>query len=201
MRSPLAASAALLAAVGCATPSKPATPAPPKPAPVEVTSTGTPGQATAVRSQTLNATVRSVDVAGRAVTLDWQDGGSGTFKVGPEVQQFDDLYAGDPVRIDLEQQLLLEVQPPGTASVPLTVAEKRAGAAAAGIASTGIQATVTVTKVDVPARLVTFVDPAGATYEVKAGPGLRIEALRAGDRLLATYVQAVAVRLEKAAKP
>jgi Cu/Ag efflux protein CusF len=197
VRSPLAAASAALLAAACATSSKPAA----KPAPIEVTSTGTPGQASAVRSQTLNATVRSVDVAGRSVTLDWQDGGTGTFQVGPQVKQFDDLFAGDAVRIDVEEQLLLELQPPGAASVPYTVTGTGAAAAApTGVGATGIQVTVAVTKVDVTARLVTFVDPAGASYDVKAGPALRIEALKPGDRLLATYVQAVAVGYEKTTK-
>ncbi len=194
MRSPLAAASTALLAVACAT-SKPAPP-PAKAAPVEVTSTGTPGQASAVRSRKLTGTVRTLDPVARVVTLDWQDGGSGTFTVGPEVKRFDEVYAGDVVRIDVEQQLLLEVQAPGTPDVPLTLAGSGASAPA-GVRSTGVQATVTVTKVDLASRVVTFVDPAGASYEVKAGPGLRIERLKAGDRLLATYLEAVAVQLEK----
>jgi hypothetical protein len=35
---------------------------------------------------------------------------------------------------------------------------------------------------------------------VKAGPDVKLEKLKVGDRLLATYVEAVAVRLEKPAK-
>ncbi len=62
--------------------------------------------------------------------------------------------------------------------------------------------TVTVTSVDLSTRIVRFADPAGATYDVKAGPGLQLERLKAGDRLLATYLQAVALRLEQvAARP
>ncbi len=194
MRLPLTPVSAALLLAACAT-SPPR--GPDKPAAVEVTSTGTPGEATAVRRQTLTATVKSVDVAGRAVTLEWDGGKTGTFQVAPEVTRFDDMYAGDAVRIEVEQQLRLEVQPAGSAAVPVTVAGGTQAMAGGMLTSTGVQATVTVTAVDLASRIVKFQDPAGATYEVKAGPGLRIEKLRVGDRLLATYVEARAVRLEK----
>jgi len=209
VRSPLAAASAALLVAACAT-SKPA-PAPAAPperhtpvkaAPVEVTSTGTPGQAVAVRAERMLGTVRSVDLAERSVMLEWKGGGIVTFGIGPEVKLLDELSAGDAILIDVEQQLLLEVQQPGTENVPFTASGTRAVDAPNGIGSSGIQTTVTVTKVDLSTRLVRFADPAGATYDVKAGPGLQLEKLKAGDRLLATYVQAVALRLEKvAAKP
>jgi hypothetical protein len=201
-RSPLALASAALFAAGCATPSQPSAEKDPA---VEVQSTGTPGVATAVRRQSMTATVKSVDVAGRAVSLEWQGGQTGTFKVGPEVKRFDEIFAGDAVQIEVEQQLRLEVQLPGAASVPFTVAGTAGragpGAAPGGAAVAGLQVTVTVATVDFATRLVMLKDPAGAKYEVKAGPGLHIEKLQVGDRFLATYVEAMAVRLEKPAKP
>jgi hypothetical protein len=201
MRSPLALASAALIAVACATPSPP--PAE-KPAAVEMQPTGTPGEATAVRLQRMTATVRSVDVAGRAVTLEWAGGQSGTFKVGPEVKRFDEIFAGDVVQIEVEQQLELQLQVPGSASVPFTVVGGAGRAsplsAPGGAMVAGVQATVTVAAVDLARRMVTFLDPAGATYDLRAGPGLRIEKLNVGDRFLATYVEALAVRLEKAAR-
>ena len=198
----LAASAALLAAA-CATSSPP--PAPPTPyamektGRVEVISTGTPGQAVATRTERMLGTVRSVDLAARSVTLEWMGGGIVAFKIGPEVKLFDTMSPGDAVLIDIEQQLRLEIQQPGTKSVPLTASGNRAADAPNGIGASGVQATLTVTKVDLGTRIVTLADPGGATYGVKAGPGLRIEELKAGDRLLATYSHAVAVRVDKAA--
>jgi hypothetical protein len=35
---------------------------------------------------------------------------------------------------------------------------------------------------------------------VKAGPKIQLEKLKVGDRLLATYVEAVAIKLEKPTK-
>jgi hypothetical protein len=209
VRTQLAASAVLLA-VACATSGPPPAPSPsPDPyalakpgAPVEVTSAGVPGQAEAVRAERKLGTVRSVDLAARSVKLEWMGGGLVTFTVGPELKLLETMSPGDSVLVDVEQRLLLEVQPPGAESVPYTVSGTRAAYAPGGLGESGVRATVTVTRVDLGTRIVTFADPTGAKYDVKAGPGLRIEQLKAGDRLLATYAQAIAVRIEKApAKP
>ena len=210
MRSPLAAASAALLSAACATSSPPpaaaAQAAPPseKAGPLEVASTGVTGQASAVRTQTVTATVKSVDVAGRTVTLEWQGGQMATVPVSPEMKRFDELYVGDVVQATMQQELLLQYQSPGSANVPFTVTGGAARASEAsapgGVAAAGVQATVTVTAVDLAARKVTFQDPAGAIYSVKAGPGLRIEKLKAGDRLLATYLEAAALRLEKPPK-
>jgi hypothetical protein len=142
-------------------------------------------------------------VSARTVTLEWAGGQTGTFKVRPEVTRFDEIVAGDVVQIDVEQQLRLEYQPPGIASVPYTVGGSGQGTVAmagGSISSTAIESTVTVTAIDRDRRRVRFQDPAGATYEVTAGTGVELEKLKVGDRLLATYVEATAVRLEKPAR-
>lgn len=198
---PIAAASAVLLSLA-AVPSSPR--AAGASAPVEVKSTGVPGEATAVRTESLTATVKAVDAAARVVTLEWKGGQTASFKVRPEVTRFDQIAPGDAVEIDVQQQLRLEYQPPGTPSVPFTVAEGAGTGTTfmpAGIVTgTGMQATVTITAIDRKRRIVKFKDPAGATYGVKAGPGLKIEKLKVGDRLLATYVEATAVKLEKGAK-
>jgi hypothetical protein len=167
-----------------------------------MTSTGVPGQAVAVRAERMLGTVTSVNRAAPSVTLAMMGGATVAFTVGPELKLLDEVSAGDAVLVDVEQQLRLELQEPGTESVPLTVSGTRAADAPNGIGASGVRATLTVAKVDLGTRIVTLTDPAGTTYAVKAGPGLRIEPLKTGDRFLATYAQAVAIRLEKApAKP
>jgi hypothetical protein len=59
---------------------------------------------------------------------------------------------------------------------------------------------VTVTAIDPAKRLVSFTGPGGNVFQVKAGPKVQLEKLKVGDRLLATYVEAVAIKLEKAKK-
>lgn len=201
MRIPLVASSVVLLFAACAT-DKSQTATPAQPAAVEVNATGTPGQAVATRSRKLSATVESVDAATRSLTLKGPDGVAETIKVPPEVKRFDEIAAGDTVEVELEQGLLLEYQPAGTDTVePQAVVagasappSKAPGVAVAG----GVTATVTVTAIDAKTRVVSLQGPRGNVHQVKAGPQIQLEKLKVGDRLLATYVEAVAVRLQKA---
>jgi hypothetical protein len=179
-------------------------PAPAAKAPVEMNPTGTPGKAAATRSAQVTATIKAIDVAARSLTLQNQAGETETFKVGPQVQRFAEFAVGDVIVVDYEQGLALEFQPAGSETVAPTAvaAGGRAGKdqAPGAAAAAGVQATVNVTAIDVAKRLVTFQGPGGNVYQVKAGPKVQIEKLKVGDRLLATYVESVAVKLEKPKK-
>jgi hypothetical protein len=172
--------------------------------PVEVQNTGTPGQAAAVRTQKVTAKVTAVDQANRTVTLQAKGGQPQTFTVGPEVKRLNEVAVGDSVVVEYQEGLMLQYQPAGSGDVAPTavVAEQRAGQdqAPGGAKGAGVQATVTVTAIDMKNRVVVFQGPAGNVYQVKAGPNIHLEKLKVGDKLLATYVQAVAVNLKKAAK-
>jgi Cu/Ag efflux protein CusF len=171
---------------------------------VEMKASNVPGKATAKRVATTTATVKAVDVAARTVTLQNAAGETATLKVGPEVKRLAEFAPGDTIQIQVEQDLVLEYQSAGTPAVPPTgvVAADRADATQApgGVVAAGVQATVTITAIDAPNRFVVFQGPGGTLYQVKAGPKVKLEKLKVGDRLLATYVEAVAVSLEKPAK-
>lgn len=188
----LAACAATPAAKPQAAPSGP----PILPTGLEVRATGTPGQAAATKYKQLGAKVKAVDVAARTVTLETSEGQLEALQVGPEVNDLASIGVGDVIHVEFKQGLVLEYQPPGAAVVPLqtsTVASPAAGALAAGV-----QATVTITAIDAATRTVTFKGPRGNRYQVTAGPRIPLEKLKVGDLLLATYVEAVAVGVEKA---
>jgi hypothetical protein len=172
--------------------------------PLEVQSTGTPGEASATRSQKLTATVLAVDTASRKLTVQREDGSSETINVPPAVKRLDEIAAGDKIEVDVQEGILFQYQPPGSAFVEPAVAvgAARAGAteAPAGAVAGAIQSTVTIIGVDTKSRIVQFQDPDGNKYEVKAGPKLAIEKLKVGDRLLATYAATVAISLDKKPK-
>jgi hypothetical protein len=197
----LALSSAAFLAVACATASPP--PAATAPAPVEVKSTGTPGEAAAVRTARFAAQVKAVDKSARTLTIVEKDGKVETVKVPPELKRFDEIAAGDTIQIEVQQGLLLEYQPAGTEAVTPTAAivggRADASSAPGGAVAAGVHGTVTITALDPKTRFVTFQDSHGEKYTVKAGPGLSIEKLKVGDRLLATYVETVALQVEKAA--
>lgn len=179
-------------------------PAPAGKEPIEMKASGTPGKATAKRTARVTATVQAVDVAGRTLTLQNAKGETQTFKVGPQVERLAEVAVGDVIAVEYQQGLALEFQPAGSETVPPTAVAtgERAGKdqAPGGAVAAGVQATVTVTAIDLAKRLVSFQGPAGNVYQVKAGPEIKLEKLKVGDRLLATYVEAVAVELEKPKK-
>jgi hypothetical protein len=176
----------------------------PAAAPVEVDNSGTPGKATAKRTATAIATITAIDAAARTVTLKAKSGEAQTFRVGPEVKRFDEFAVGDVIKIEYVQGLALEFQPAGSENVPATAIATGARAdkdqAPGAAVAAGVRGTVTVTKIDNAKRLVSFEGPGGNVYQVKAGPKVQLEKLKVGDKLLATYVEAVAIRLEKAKK-
>ena len=197
--------AALLVSSGARAQTPPET-APPMPSrgPVEVKPTGTPGKVEAKRSMRITATVYAVDPERRIVTLQNDLGGIETMKVGPEVKRLQDFRVGDTVVIDYDQGLVLEFQPAGTEFVPPTavaVGERAGGGSAeVGARAMGVKGTVTVVAINAKRRVVTLQSPGEKLYKVKAAPGIQLEKLKVGDKLLATYVEAVAIRLERAKK-
>jgi hypothetical protein len=163
---------------------------------------GTPGKAVATRTMKVTASVYAIDPERRIVTLQNEMGGTETFKVGPDVKRLDQISPGDTVVLDYVQGLALEFQPVGSDFVPPTEVPAAApadkGQSQVAAAAMGVKGTVTITQVNVKKRLVSMRTPGGNVFRVKAGPQVQIEKLKVGDRLLATYQEAVAVNLEKA---
>jgi hypothetical protein len=180
-----------------------AIPRPPAAAPgsIEVNA-GAPGTASATRLAVDTATILGVDVPGRIITLKRRSGEVQSFKVGPEVTRLSEFAVGDVIRLEYQQGLVLEFQPEGAATVApesgATTGRSGRDQLPAAVVNAGIQATVKVTAIDAAGRLVSFQAPGGAIYQVKAGPGVQLEKLKVGDRLLATYVENVAIKLERA---
>ncbi len=190
---------ALLVLGACAS-SKPA-----GPPPIEVQSTGIPGKAAATAVHRVTATVLAVDTAARRLTLKEQDGSTETIAVPPEVKRFDEIAAGDTIEIEIQEGLLFEYQPAGSAFVPprAVVAGARTDPSQPPGAALGaaVQSTVMITGIDLDTRIVQFQDPDGNKNQVKAGPNISIEKLAVGDRLLATYAATVAIAIDRKAAP
>jgi hypothetical protein len=196
--------AAMAFAAGALAVEKAAAGDPAKPAPMEMKATGTPGKVVGGRTQTITATVKAVDVANRTLTLQGPKGEPQTFKVGEKVKRLGEIAAGDQIVVKYEQGLLLEWQMPGEPPVApageAVAARAGAGEPPGATAAAGIQATVTITAIDMANRMVVFKGPMGNLYQVKAGPKVQLDRAKVGDQFLATYVETVAVSVEKAKK-
>jgi hypothetical protein len=193
-----AAAVVLAATVGAAQDSGQAT------GPMEMKSTGTPGKVAASRGFKVTATVKALDLNSREVTLEEAHGKTETIKVGPEVRNLEQVHVGDKVVVKYVQGLMMQMQTPGEAPVEPEAAVAAGRAApgeqpGAGIAAT-VRATVTITAIDMKNRMVVFEGPQGNLYQVKAGPEVHLEKAKVGDKLVATYTEAMAITVEPAKK-
>lgn len=191
-----ALTAALLLLAACATSGPPPSGPPVFPQDLQVKATGTPGQAAATRYTRVGAKVTAVDRVARTLTVETGDGGTETIRVAAEMADLEAFGVGDVLHVEYEQGLTLDAQAEGSETVPLQIAT--AVTVPGGVSSAVVRATVTVTAIDLATRSVEFKGPRGNLYRVTAGPKVTLERLQVGDRLLATYAEAFAVRLEKA---
>src|SRR3954464_303744 len=79
--------------------------------PIEVQSTGTPGEAAATRSQKLTATVLAADTASRRRTVRRGGGRGERITVRPAVKRLDEIAAGDRIEVDVQEGVLFQYQP------------------------------------------------------------------------------------------
>ena len=139
-------------------------------------------------------TIQAVDAQKRLLTLTDSGGGVETIAVGPAVQKFNELKVGDKVAVRYFEPMLASVRPadqPAPAPDPAAAGEKPAGP------SLDVNASVTVTAVDVKAPSLTVQTDDGQTLKFQGGDKKIVEALKAGDKLAISYMRAVAFKIDK----
>jgi hypothetical protein len=153
---------------------------------------------------TIRATVEAIDYQSREVTLRGPRGNAITFTADERVRRLNEIRAGDEVVADYYVSLATELREPTAEEKesPLTVV---AGAAKAppslppGVGGVSqIRAVVTVVGIDRPAQTVVVRGPLGRYAAVRVADAARLEKLRLGDTVVATYTEAVAISVEKA---
>ena len=169
--------------------------------PMEMQRAG-PGQATSRQVEKMRAKVTAIDPATRQITLQGPKGKTETFKVSPVVKRLEEIQVGDDVNVKYERGLALQFQQPTEKDLEPSVSgvAERAGpeAAPAGTATMQVRSTVTVTAVDQKKRIVVLEGPGGNLYKVKAGPDIKLQKVKAGQKFYAVYTESLAVSIEKA---
>jgi hypothetical protein len=165
---------------------------------VQVDRTDEPGVLSGTLSETIDARVRSVDLAKRQVTLSAGDRVQ-VMNVGPEVKNLEKLDRSDRVRIRVKAGLVLRTLAAGEKDVAPVVSKELKdtgrGEVLSGTEVVRTRESMRVTAVDPSARLLTLVGTDGRTYPVKAGPAVALDAIKVGDRFTATYSAAMAVEM------
>lgn len=159
------------------------------------------GQGVVAQTQ-VKATVTKINHQTRETTVKTEDGRELTFVVDPAVKNLAQVNVGDVVVATYTEALAYEVKKGGTADATQTVAGGSAekGKMPAAAIANQVTVTVKITAIDPKAPSVTFTGPAGNSRTVKVRDPKRLEGVSVGDTVVLTYTEALAVKVDKAAK-
>jgi hypothetical protein len=141
-----------------------------------------------------------VNRAKRLVTLEGPEGSKVTFKVSRSAN-LASLKAGQPFVAHFFESVHIRRKRPGevlaTVSIKEGIVPATPGETPGGVIHTKRKVVLTVTAIDPKDRTVTVKDPDGNEETVKVGNARYLRHIKAGDDLVVTVRQAVAISLDK----
>lgn len=160
---------------------------------------GVPG-GTFTRTTTITGNVTAVDAKRRLVTLDLPDNTKATVECGPEVANFNQIRAGDPLKATVTDQVKVFM---ATAAMPTesgsaTVARAPIGAKPSAVVSGTFQTTATVTAIDPASRRATLQFEDGSSANVRVRDDVDLSQRQVGDKVVIRITETVAISVGKA---
>lgn len=147
-----------------------------------------------------SATVEKVDIKKRELSLKDEQGNTFMVEVPESVSRFENIKKGDKVDIDYYESVALSLKKPEKGEKPSAsetmISGRAAGNLPGGMMGRKITATAMVTKVDVANNKVSIKAPDGKMDTITVSdPGLQSDLgkLKKGDRINATYTEAMAI--------
>jgi hypothetical protein len=156
---------------------------------------------------TVTAAVEAIDHAKREVTLKGPLGNCVTFAVDSAVKRLDEVSVGDFVTADYYVSIAAELRKPTAAEakepfVFLDAAGKRpAGASPAAGGLRRFKVVTTIEGLDRPTQTITVKGPLGNLVTARVADPSNFPKLRIGETIVVTYTEALAISLEKTARP
>jgi hypothetical protein len=152
---------------------------------------------------TATATVQSVDLQTRRVTLIGKGGKAYTFIAGPEVRNLDRVAVGDTVKVKYTESLALAVKRSDGAKPELSGSESveraKPGQKPGGVATTVVAVSAKIVDIDRTANRVTLVGPEGNERVLLVQDPKNLEGVQVGDMVHATYTESVGISVEPVA--
>ena len=162
-----------------------------------------PGVAGAAQTIKATATITAIDAANRTVTLKNNEGREVVITAGPEVKNFAQMKVGDQVNIEYVEALTLELKKGSTAQVARTdqtMGETaKPGERPAAVGGRQVTVMAEVVALDPKMQVVTLRGPQ-RTVDLKVADPEQFKRVAVGDRVEATYTEAVAIAVEPARK-
>lgn len=148
---------------------------------------------------TKTLSITAIDHDSRIVTLTDKDGTSTDIVCGPEVQRFDALKIGDKVTFRYYESLVSAITKPGAAAPAATSGVTRTpGTKPGGTIAQQLTATVVIQSIDPKTPSVTVKTDDGRTVSFAVGDKKYLQDFKAGDTVILTYTQALAISVEPA---
>ena len=168
----------------------------------ETTVASAPGRGTVAETIKAQAIVSALDPVNRVITLKTADNRTVEIIAGPEVKNFAQLKVGDKVNVQYARALSLELKKVGAPTREtgsnVAVAAAAAGSKPAAVAGTQITVVADVIAVDAKAQTVTLRGPKGNMVDLKVNDPAQFNLVSVGDKVEATYTEALAVLVEAA---
>jgi len=148
----------------------------------------------------LTATVDSVDLKNRIVTLKDANGNLAQMNVAKSVNDLDKVKKGDIFMVEHAQAIAVGLtaagqgQKPGASGVHSVVVSGKGSAKPFEETQDTVYATVKISTIDYNNRVVTFTLPSGEKQKVKVAPSvLGLEKFKAGDDVMVEFVDDTAI--------
>ena len=179
-------------ALGCAS-------EPPKPAPAPLP------KYQETSTETATATVQAIDQVTRRVVLKEKDGNTFEFTAGPQVRNLAQIQVGDLVAVTYTETFTIEVKR-ADGSTPQVTSGTAADRAAPGEKPAGSVARVTtvtaeVMAVDKEIGRLTVKGPQGNMRVIQVKDPKKLESVKVGDLVVATYSESLGIAVEKVPAP
>jgi hypothetical protein len=157
-----------------------------------------PGVAGAAGTVTVTGSITALDSATREITLLGEGGREAVLAVGPEAKNFDKLHVGDRVDLHIAKALKLELRKGSTAAISRTDETDAVDSGVPGKPGGAIGRKVVVmaevTALDAATSTVTLKGP-NHSLDLQVADPEQFKAIAVGDRVEATFVEAVAVEV------
>ena len=155
----------------------------------------------AVETISTTATVDTVDAAKRKVTLKFADGKTQTYKMGPEVKNFDQIKVGDQVKATYAESVAVFVRKSDekpSADEVQTIQLAPKGAKPGVLMTDTFEVTAKVEAIDYKKRTVTLKGPEGNLKTVPVDKGVKnFKNVKVGDEVVMKITEAMAIYVEK----
>jgi Cu/Ag efflux protein CusF len=145
--------------------------------------------------RTVTATVETVDVASRKVTLRTESGEMRTIQAPETATRLSQIKPGDKVTATYYDNIILRVKPVGEAEVDTrqSALTPGAGPGPAGTSATQQTITATIDAIDLKTPSISLKGPRGWTYSSRVQDVKALQQVKVGDRVDITWTEATLV--------